>query len=92
MAQDPTIPVDNRQAFRDQVSFVMATQLAAMFGGEEVRLYVPKTVPDLRAARDERIARAIEQGEPPQQVARREAVSERHVRRVRGRIGGHFPP
>jgi Mor family transcriptional regulator len=90
LASDPAIPPENRSAYRETVVTVFSGQLSAMFGGEEVRFYVPKSATDLRQARDERIAAALSAGEPPAVVAQRERVSERHARRVRGRIGGAF--
>lgn len=87
LASDPGVPTANRSAYRDTVVSVFSAQLTAMFGGEEIRLYVPKTATDLRRARDERISVAVAAGETPATVASRERVSERHVRRVRGRIG-----
>jgi Mor family transcriptional regulator len=88
LAADPVIPPANRAAYRDTIVSVFSAQLSAMFGGEEVRFYVPKAASDLRAARDERIAAALAAGKPATDVAKVERVSERHVRRVRGRIGG----
>jgi Mor family transcriptional regulator len=88
LASDPGIPPDARPAFRATVVSVISAQLASMFGGEEVRFYVPKAATDLRAARDRRIADALASGTPATQVAQSERVSERHVRRLRGRFGG----
>jgi hypothetical protein len=87
LASDPRIPPDTRVAFRETVCSVFSAQLAAMFGGEEVRFYVPKAATDLRVARDERIAAALAAGRPATEVAKAERVSDRHVRRLRGRIG-----
>lgn len=90
LASDPSIPPANRMAYRETVISVFSAQLSSMFGGEEVRFYVPKAATDLRVARDERIATAIAAGEPPATVAKRENITERHVRNIRGRIGGNF--
>jgi Mor family transcriptional regulator len=89
LAADPRVPTENRLAYREAVCSVFSEQLASMFGGEEVRFYVPKAATDLRIARDERIAAALAAGESASDVAKREQLSERHVRRVRGRIGGY---
>ena len=89
LASDPGVPTANRSAYRDTVVSVFSAQLTAMFGGEELRFYVPKTATDLRKARDDRIYVAVAAGEPPSAIASRERVSERHVRRVRGRIGAY---
>jgi hypothetical protein len=87
LAADPLIPPDCRMAYRDTVCSVFSAHLASMFGGEEVRFYVPKAATDLRVARDRRIVAALAAGEQPDDVADREKVSTRHVRRVRGRFG-----
>jgi Mor family transcriptional regulator len=93
LASQPSIPTENRMAYRDTIVSVFSAQLSAMFGGEEVRFYVPKVATDLRRARDERIAAALEAGESAETVAKRERLSERRVRQVRGRFGGgNFPP
>jgi hypothetical protein len=93
LASHPSIPVENRMAYRDTIVSVFSAQLTSMFGGEEVRFYVPKVATDLRRERDERIAASLEAGEPPSQVAKRERISERRVRQMRGRFGGgNFPP
>jgi hypothetical protein len=88
LAADPIIPPANRAAYRDTIVSVFSALFSGKFAGEELRLYVPKTPGDLRIARDERIAAALAAGKPATDVARTERVSERHVRRVRGRIGG----
>jgi hypothetical protein len=87
LAADPLVPPENRSAYREQICSVFSAQLASMFGGEEVRFYVPKAATDLRVARDERIAAALAAGKPATEVAKAERVSDRHVRRLRGRIG-----
>jgi hypothetical protein len=87
LASDPALPVANRASYRDTVVSVFSAQLSAMFGGEEVRFYVPKVATDLRVERDTRIAAALEAGKTAAEVARAERVSDRHVRRLRGRIG-----
>jgi hypothetical protein len=93
LASDTSVPTDNRMAYRDAIVSVFAAQLSSMFGGEEVRFYVPKVATDLRRARDERIAASLQAGETPEAVAKREHISERRVRQVRGRFGGgNFPP
>jgi hypothetical protein len=89
LAADPLVPPENRNAYRDTICSVFSAQLAAMFGGEEVRFYVPKAATDLRVARDERIAAALAAGKPATEVAKAERVSDRHVRRLRGRLGSY---
>lgn len=55
--------------------------------GEQLRVYVAKVDDEHRDARQERIHAAIRSGEAPTVIARREGVTERHVRRMRGRLG-----
>ena len=88
MSKHSSIPEQNREVFKAAAVSVIEGELREMFGGEQIRLYIPKLGGETRKARDERIAAAIVAGEPPPSVAKRESVSERHVRRVRGRIGG----
>lgn len=65
------------------VSLIYA-QAAAVFGGE--RIYGPRINPvELEQSRA-RITSALQAGEPPAAIARREGVTERHVRKVRGTI------
>ena len=88
LASHPSIPEQGRDLFKATAASVIEAELRSHFGGEQIRLYIPKFGGETRKARDERITAAIAAGEPPPSVAKREAVSERHVRRVRGRIGG----
>lgn len=74
----------NREAeYRTLVSVIYA-QAAAIFGGE--RIYGPRTNQVEMEQSRERITLALQAGEPPAQIARREGVTERHVRKVRGTI------
>lgn len=91
LAADPSIPTENRAEFRAQVVIVVESELARLFGGADLLMYVPKFSPERRRAREKRIAAAIAAGEAPERVARREDVSERHVRRIRARFG-QLPP
>lgn len=74
----------NREAeYLTLVSMIYA-QAAAVFGGE--RIYGPRTNPiELEQSRT-RIAQSLQSGETPAQIARREGVTERHVRKIRGTI------
>lgn len=74
----------NREAeYLTMVSLIYA-QAASVFGGE--RIYGPRTNQVEREQARLRIAQAIEAGEPPAVIARREGVTDRHVRKVRGTI------
>lgn len=88
LSHHPSIPELSREVFKETAALEIETELRNHFGGEQIRLYIPKFGGETRKARDERIAAAIVAGEPAPSVAKRESVSERHVRRVRGRIGG----
>jgi hypothetical protein len=57
---------------------------ADTFGGE--RIYGPQTNRVEREQARARIALALEAGEPPAQIAQREGVTDRHVRKLRGTI------
>ncbi len=80
-----TTPPDNREALRATARSVFAAALQSAFGGEQLHLYVPKLSAEQRQARDARIG---DSAGPADDVAKRERVSDRHVRRVRGRING----
>jgi len=56
------------------------------FGGDTVRLYVPKTGTDARQQRDRRIGAAIASGDAVDVITRRENVSRRHVFRIKRQI------
>lgn len=60
--------------------------------GEILKLYVPKHDALERSAQRRRIVRALKAGEAPASIAKREGVSEGHVRKMRGRIGAPIPP
>jgi Mor family transcriptional regulator len=87
LAEEMHLSAENRAAFVVTANVVMRQQFRSLFGGEVVRFYVPKADPSARQARDARIAASLRSGEEPTIVAQREQVSERHIRRVRGRIG-----
>lgn len=76
-------PANRDAAYLTIMSLIYATW-ARVAGGEWV--YVPRTNhAELEQARV-RISQAITSGEPPAQIARREGLTERHVRRLRGQI------
>jgi redox-regulated HSP33 family molecular chaperone len=54
--------------------------------GEQLRVYVPKIDKDIRQARQQRIEAAIRTNEPNLSIAKREKVTERYVRKIRGRL------
>jgi formiminotetrahydrofolate cyclodeaminase len=70
--------------------------LQPFFAGESVRLHLPKILSEERQARHDRIAHALQLGEDPRAISRREDVSLRTVRHIRvtvvGRIGGKVHP
>lgn len=84
LAQHPSIPAENRSAFRDAAETLMHGQWAAMFGGQglSVRIYAPRISDAARQARRTRILAALLLGEAPLAIARREQVSDRWVRKL----------
>lgn len=56
------------------------------FGGDTIRLYVPKTGADARHQRDQRIGAAIANGDAVDSITKRENVSRRHVFRIKRQI------
>jgi hypothetical protein len=62
---------------------VIYAMAADCFGGE--RVYGPRTNRGERQLVRERITMAIEAGETPDQIAKREGVTPRHVRKLRQR-------
>lgn len=85
VAAHPGVPPENREALRDTARSVIAAELQRMFGGEQLRMYVPRLSAEQRQERDARVADA---DGPADDVANRERLSDRQVRRIRGRIGG----
>jgi hypothetical protein len=87
VANAPSIPEQNRDALRQTVVSVVSAQLSEAFGGEQLRLYVPKINAEQRRSQKERIAAALIAGETSTVIAKREKVHPGWVRRLRGRIG-----
>lgn len=85
LAHDPVVPPENREAFRANCESVLHAQFSLEFGGE--RIYAPREATWLRMERRQRIERALALGDSTAAIARRERVSERWVRKVRGSIG-----
>jgi hypothetical protein len=87
ISDDATLPLENREALRATIVAVGCARLSDAFGGEQLRLYVPKPDMQHRIAREARITAAVSAGEAPNVIAKREKVTARWVRKVRGRIG-----
>jgi Mor family transcriptional regulator len=81
LAHDACIPDANREAFRQTCASLLHAQFSLHFGGE--RIYAPRESSWLRMERRQRIEQALQRGDTPPQVARREGVSLRWVQRVR---------
>lgn len=81
---------------QQRAGFWLECVVAEMFPGESVDLYGAKIPVTQRAERQARIAAALAAGASPAEVARTERITERHARRIRGRVGGgsggHSPP
>lgn len=71
VAAQPGVPPENREALRDTARSVIASELQRMFGGEQLRMYVPRLSAEQRAERDARIAGTNELADD---VARRGVV------------------
>jgi hypothetical protein len=87
IAADPLVPEENRQALRDTAVTVIQGEFSAQFGWGEALFFLPKVWLEQRRARSERVAAALSAGEAAESIARREKISPRHLRRLRGRIG-----
>lgn len=87
LAQHPSIPPENRVAFRQAAESVMHGTWASMFGGETVwvRIYAARITAEDRARREARILEALALGDAPEAVARRERVTVRWVQKLRKR-------
>lgn len=78
----------------DEQRRAIATAVEALrphFPGENMRLYVPRSDAKARAEQRRRIVRALKNGDPAALIAKREDVSERYVRKLRGAFGT-LPP
>lgn len=82
IANDPAIPVENRAALAQHAEHIIWHQWRELFGGDVVNLRAPDIEPGEREARAQRIAAARSSGEPVSVIARRERITERHVRRI----------
>jgi hypothetical protein len=90
LASNPMIADQHRAAFRQQATLAIEDEFSKAFGGEQLRAYVPKLASERRRERAERIAASLAAGHSPEEIAQRESVTPRHVRRIRGSIGGRF--
>lgn len=84
LAERLTRSAVNREAEYLTMVSLIYSQAAAVFGGE--RIYGPRTNQVEREQARLRIAQAVMAGEPTTVIARREGVTDRHVRKVRGTI------
>jgi len=73
----------DQSAYLAMVSTIYSVA-SSVAGGEKV--YFPGTNLAERQLASRRIVEAIQHGESPAQIARREGVSDRHIRKVRGTI------
>lgn len=83
-----SLPGADRAALYAASCDAARASLSSQFGGAEVCFFSPQIGAERRRERSERIAQALARGDAPEAVARREGISARHARRVRGRIGG----
>lgn len=82
LAQRLQVPPANLQAFVSTTEAVLSAQWCSLFGGETVRVYAPRETQRQREERRERIVAAIERGESPRAIAKRESVSPSWVHRL----------
>ena len=87
-ASHPSIEAAVAAAVRATLPRVIEMILQEIASGETLRFYVPKQGANARKQRDERISAAIAEGEPLDSIAKREAITKRHVRNIRARFGG----
>ena len=85
IAADPSIPPESREALAQHAEHIIWHQWRELFGGDVVNLRAPDIEPGEREARAQRIAAARSSGEPVSAIARRERITERHVRRMNNR-------
>ena len=82
LAQRLQVPAANRQAFVATTEAVLAAQWCSLFGGETVRVYAPRETQRQRDDRRARIVAALQRGESPRAIAKRENVSPSWVHRL----------
>jgi hypothetical protein len=75
-------------SFEAALPLAIEDLLSKISPGELYGFYGPKATSMTREERETRIRQALQNGQTPEQVGRREQISERHVRRIRARIGG----
>lgn len=88
LAQDPRIPVEARQAFRDAAQHVLRQQLLDLLperGADSgcLRFYPPSLHADERKQRDLRIRALLAGGMTPDEVAAQVGCSRAHAYRAR---------
>jgi DNA-binding NarL/FixJ family response regulator len=71
----------------DTVESVLRAELSRLYGGEKVWLSTARMPQETREARNQRILAALAAGEATATIARREGVSVRMVRWLRGKAG-----
>lgn len=90
LAQDPCIPAETREAFRQTAVCVFEGAVVDLVGGDSWRTAGHSMrgwviAPSSRKARRGRILTALAAGEPASSVAQREHVSARWVRALRSK-------
>ena len=83
LAQHPSIPPENREAFRATVISVFEAQVCAFIGYDTVRITGWVIAPSERRARHDRIVAALHDGQTSAQIASRELVSVQWVNKLR---------
>ncbi len=86
IAADPRVPHESRAALRACAETVIWGEMSRLLlEGERMRVWMPKASAAHRKQRDQRIHAALCGGEMHHSIARREAVSVRHVERIKAR-------
>lgn len=87
LSQHPSIPPENREAFRVNVVSVIEQQISAVIGSDTITVSGWVMPPSQRAERRDRIEAALRGGESVKVIAGRELVSQRWVRRLQAEMG-----
>jgi hypothetical protein len=83
LAQHPSIPAENRDAFRLTAISVFEQQISDIIGCDTIQLTGWTIAPSERQARRDRIVAALRSGDQPAHIASRELVSVRWVEKLR---------
>lgn len=94
LSMHPSIPVENREAFRYTAVHIIEQQISAVIGSDSLMISGWVMPPSQRLQRRERIASSLLAGESVRAIAQRELVSQRWVFRLQSdlRAAEQTPP